>query len=140
MKLSKLLKVLVGVLTAWVVIGPLLLGGLWLFMFPLMMLSSQNYGEPGPFFFMFFGIFMFTVMLTAFMRWGVSIFYLTHVILNREGNDAARVLLGVGTFFLPVIAMPFYFFLYIWPEQPPAWALRKAQSEAPLEAPSETAA
>ncbi|MDX9953820.1 MAG: hypothetical protein RBT75_06985 [Anaerolineae bacterium] len=140
MKLSKLLKVLIGVLTAWVVIAPLLLGGLWLFMFPFMMLSSRSYGDPGPLFFMLFGIFMFVAMLTTFMRWGMAIFYLTHVILNREGNDAARVLLGVGAFFLPVIAMPFYFFLYIWPEQPPAWALRKAPQEILSEVPAETAA
>jgi len=140
MKLSKLLKVLVGVLTAWVVIAPLLLGGLWFFMLPFMALANQNYGDPGPIFFMLFGIFMFVAMLTAFLRSGMGIFYLTHVILNREGNDTARVLLGVGAFFLPFIAMPFYFFLYIWPEQPPAWALRKAQPEATPEASSETAA
>lgn len=129
MKLSKWLKVLLGLVTAWVVFAPVLFMGMWLVMLPLIVLADQRTGEPGPVFFMIFGIFMFIAMLSAFIRWGMSAFYLTHVILNREGNDTARVLLGLGSFILPFIAMPFYYFVYVWPEQPPAWAMRPAAEE-----------
>ncbi len=129
MKLTKTLKVLIGVLTAVVVITPLLLFGLWMSMLPFMAMSNRWGGEPGPVFFMIFGIFMFIAIVSAFLRWGMSVFYLTHVILNREGSDVARVLLGVGSFVLPLIAMPFYFFVYIWPKQPPAWAMRETVIE-----------
>ena len=124
MKLTTSLKVLIGALTAWVVIAPVLLFGLWMFMLPFMVFSGRRGGEPGPFFFMLFGIFMLVAVLSAFVRWGMSVFYLTHIILNRSGNDVARVLLGVGAFVLPFIAMPFYYFVYIWSKSPPAWALR----------------
>ncbi len=126
MKLSKSLKVLIGLVTTWVVLYPLALCVLWFTMFPLMMISGS---EPDPFFFMLFGIFMLISIASSFIQWGMTIFYLTHIILNREGSDMARVLLGVGAFTLPFLAMPFYYFIYIWPEQPPAWALRQPPIE-----------
>ena len=65
------------------------------------------------------------MMLSSFIQMGVSIFYLIHVILNKEGSDTLRILLGVGVFFLQYIAMPFYYFVYIWPETPPEWAIQE---------------
>lgn len=130
MKLTKWLKVLIGVLTAWVTISPLLLFGIWISMLPFMAMSSHRGGGPRPLFFMAFGVFMFVAVLSAFVRWGMSVFYLTHVILNREGNDVARVLLGVGAFALPFLALPVYFFVYIWPTVPPDWALRRVRETA----------
>lgn len=130
MKLTKWLKVLIGVLTAGVTISPLLLFGLWIFTLPLMAMSDHRGGGPGPLSFMVLGVFMAVAALSAFVRWGMSVFYLTHVILNREGHDVARVLLGIGAFVLPFLALPVYFFIYIWPTVPPDWALRRVQKTA----------
>ena len=43
-------------------------------------------------------------------------------------NKTAKVLVGLGIFFLPFIAMPVYFYIYIWLETPPKWALQPTVS------------
>ena len=53
---------------------------------------------------------------------GLLIFYLIHTIKNTKASDAIRIALGLGHIFLPFIAMPIYYYLYIWRENPPVWA------------------
>jgi hypothetical protein len=53
---------------------------------------------------------------------GLLIFYLIHTIKNTKANEAMRIALGLGHVFLPFVVMPFYYYLYIWREDPPAWA------------------
>jgi len=67
--------------------------------------------------------FFLLILCSSFLQFGLSAFYLTHVILNKTGNDIIRVVLGISVFTFPYIAMPVYYFLYIWPENPPKWAL-----------------
>ncbi len=90
MKLSKPVKILVGLATAWTVIYPLIFLAIW--------------------FLMAFGIF-FSASLPATEAGEVS--------------PPAMLPFGLffGIFFMGFIAMPIYYYLYIWCEQPPAWAL-----------------
>ena len=50
------------------------------------------------------------------------IFYLIHTIKNTKASDALRIALALGHVFLPFVAMPIYYYLYIWRENPPEWA------------------
>ena len=56
---------------------------------------------------------------------GLLIFYLVHTIKNTAASDAMRIALGLGHLFLPFVAMPIYYYLYIWREKPPEWAAAK---------------
>jgi hypothetical protein len=61
--------------------------------------------------------------LFAVLSLAMLAFYLIHVIRNNVAQETLRVLLGLGFVFLPFLAMPVYYLTYVWPEQPPAWAL-----------------
>ena len=52
------------------------------------------------------------------MQIGLQIFYITHEIKNKVLTDTFRILLVLGTFFLPYIAMPIYFVAYLWKDNP----------------------
>jgi hypothetical protein len=58
---------------------------------------------------------------------GLLIFYLVHTLKNTNASDAMRIVLGLGHLFLPFVAMPIYYYLYIWRERPPEWASAKAR-------------
>jgi hypothetical protein len=59
---------------------------------------------------------------SLFLEVGLLIFYLIHTIKNTKASDAMRIALGLGHLFLPFVAMPIYYWLYIWRENPPDWA------------------
>jgi hypothetical protein len=49
---------------------------------------------------------------------GLQIFYVIHEIKNKALTDTIRILFTIGLFFLPYIAMPIYFFAYLWKDAP----------------------
>lgn len=123
MKISIPAKIILGILTTWIVISPFLLFGLWFFFIFSFAATAENQAQPSPnafvaFFFPIFGL----ILLTGLIHIGLQIFYLVHIILNKAGNDVVRIILGVGLFIFSVIAMPIYYFVYILPENPPQWA------------------
>jgi hypothetical protein len=125
MKLSKTVKYLVGALTLLYMLLPLVFIPIWfLSVFGIAVSSERGGGPPPIIFFTWLGM-MFFIILINVVHIGLVSFYVVHNIKNREGNDTARILLGVGTFFLPWLAMPFYYFIYVWPDNPPEWALEK---------------
>jgi hypothetical protein len=63
---------------------------------------------------------------------GLLIFYLVHTIKNSKASDSMRIMLGLGHLFLPFVAMPVYYYLYIWRENPPEWAGAQARRVDPL--------
>ncbi|HOV47424.1 MAG: hypothetical protein KBH71_02380 [Anaerolineae bacterium] len=130
MKLSQPLKILVGIATLWVVIYPLLMFVTWLMLMALVPLAGGRGNAPGPLFFLIFGIYMFIAIGGSLFRLVLQLFYLSHIILNRAGNDTARVLLGIGCVVLPLVALPFTYFLYVLPQRPPEWALSRPPAEA----------
>jgi len=127
MKLKKPIKILLGFLTAWVVIAPFLGIVVW-FSSMFMAIGAVEYQAapedlvfPAVFLSVFLP-FILIILCTSFLQFGLSVFYLTHVILNKTGNDIIRVVLGVSVFIIPYIGLPVYYFIYILPENPPKWA------------------
>jgi hypothetical protein len=124
-KLSKGVKILVGILTAIYVLLPILfIGGWFTFVFGLAGLSSRHHEPPEFFLFLFPVLLLFFVCFINLLHFGMICFYLVHTIRNRAGSETLRALLAVGFVFLPVIGMPAYYFIYILPDNPPDWALQ----------------
>jgi hypothetical protein len=88
MKLSKPVRILIGLATTWFALYPL------------------SFSHPN-----------------HILQFVLIPFYLIHVIKNVTASETFRILLGVGLFFLPFVAMPAYYYLYIWLDQPPVWAI-----------------
>ncbi len=121
--MNNALKIIIGLLTAWVVIFPFLAFLAYFgFIFSLISQASQNsYYEPA--FPPVFLLIMIFIMCSGFLQVFLQGFYIVHNIVNKTGSDVLRAVLGLGIFFLPFIALPVYYFIYILPKTPPNWAL-----------------
>jgi len=123
MKLNKLLKVLIGLASICILIAPLLPTALFLWQ---MGAASASNSTPDAVFsssFKPFNTLFFLQWPIGLLQLGLSAFYLIHTIKNTTAAKATRIILGVGLFTLPALAIPVYYYLYIWPDQPPAWAI-----------------
>jgi hypothetical protein len=124
MKIGKLGKIILGILTTWAVIAPFLLFALWFFFIISMAVSSDNQAQPSPISFLsIFFPFLLLVLFTGLVHVGLQIFYIVHAVLNKTGSDVVRSILAVGMFLFPIVAMPVYYLVYIMPGIPPQWAL-----------------
>jgi hypothetical protein len=124
--MSKKLKLVLGILTLWITLSPVFFVVLWLgTFFPMILMSeSQSATDPSPLLFMMpFMAFFIGILCTKFIQTGMQVFYLIHIIRNTHATEILRILIGVGLFFLPFVAMPIYFLTFIWPEKPPLWAV-----------------
>jgi hypothetical protein len=129
MNISKPVKTLIGVATLWYVIYPFIfIGGIFMSMGMLPLLANSGNSEPPFFMFPFFAIFPIH-FCTIFLGMGLMAFYLIHVIKNSKADETVRIILGIGCFFMPFIAMPLYYYLYIWLENPPEWAAVKSHND-----------
>jgi hypothetical protein len=124
MRISKPIKILLGLLTAWVALLPLIFIAVWFSTMFLIIGSVEYLTAPENIVVpvIFFPTFI-LIMCSSFLQLGLTAFYLAHVILNKTGNDILRVVLGIFVFIFPYIAMPVYYFIYILPKYPPSWAL-----------------
>lgn len=134
MTITKPYRILIGLATIWYTLYPLLFMAVWFLMFfgmGFMPLIASRGDIPNPEAIPFFGFPFFAIFplhfCTIFIGFGLMVFYLIHVIKNTKADETVRVILGVGNFILPFIAMPVYFYLYIWMENPPAWAAVKTK-------------
>jgi len=124
MKLNKTAKILVGLGTAWITLYPLLFFAAWLMMMlGIGLAGASGRGDPPPFFVIPFIAIMPLQCLTILLLFGMITFYVAHAVKNTVASEAVRIILAVGTFFIPFIAMPVYYYLYIWQDTPPSWAL-----------------
>ncbi len=124
MRLSKPVKVIIGVLTACELIAPFLFLAFWfLFMSSFFYSAENNTPSVVSFFQVLFIPFVFLIFCSSFLQLGLQYFYLSHIILNKTANDIIRVVLGISIFIFSPIAMPIYYFIFIWLEKPPTWAL-----------------
>ncbi len=129
MKLSRPIKLLVAAGTAWIILYPLLFFALWLSMLGGFMSPAT---EASPFsIFSIFNILLPVHCLTLIVQLALMGFYLFHVIKNTLASDLVRVFSGIGVFFIPFLAMPAYYIIFILPDQPPVWALAKATKPSP---------
>ncbi len=135
MPLSRFIRALIGLGTGVYVLLPFLFAALGLlvtFGVPLWLAFSEwQRGAPPTL--VVFPLFIFGLTAPVqcllvplhFLLTGV---YLVHLVKNNVALEVYRILLALGLVFAPVIAMPIYFFLYIWPDTPPAWALEPTRS------------
>lgn len=128
MKLSKPVKILIGAGTGAYVLFPLLLFFIWLLAVFTVLVTSNYQGEPPPIFFVLFSLMFPVICLVNLLHLVLVSFYIIHMIKNDAANETLRVLLALGLFFLPWLAMPLYFLIYILPNQPPEWALIATKS------------
>lgn len=125
MQNNPVLKILLGVGSALYLIIPLLAFISWLVAFPVIMISSNiNGGDPPAGFFAFFGLFMFSILCANLLHFILVPVYIVLILQNQRAQDVLRILLGIGLFFMPFIAVPAYYLIYVLPAQPPAWALQ----------------
>jgi outer membrane protein assembly factor BamB len=123
MKLDRPVKLLVGGGTVWIILYPLLFVVIW-----LSTVAGVVFSEPVQSPFSLFSAFdlIFPVhCLTAILQFALIGFYLFHIIKNTQASDAVRVIFGVGMFFMSILAMPIYYYFFIWRDSFPEWALAK---------------
>src|SRR5215211_2745924 len=133
MTLSKPVKILVGIATFWyalylllTIMGILLLFG---FVFVILLQGGESVSDlqvlftriPG------FALMLPVHVCSLFLEVGLLIFYLIHTFKNTKASDSMRIVLGLGHLFLPLVAMPVYYYFYIWRDNPPEWAAGKVR-------------
>jgi hypothetical protein len=121
MSLSQPVKILIGLLTAALVVAPLLLVfGFFvpISLIPLLERASSLRGAEAIFalfpLLLFPGILCFNVL-----HFSLQVFYVVQVVKNPALTDTPRILYLLGLFFLPFIAMPIYFFMHLIKDAPP---------------------
>ncbi|MBN8579809.1 MAG: hypothetical protein J0L96_03990 [Anaerolineae bacterium] len=129
MKLDKSIKILVGGGTFWVLFYPLLFIIIWFLAIPGVMFSSPS--ESSFSMFSMFDLIFPLHCLTAIMQFALMGFYLFHIIKNTLVSDSIRVVFGIGIFFMPIIAMPVYYYFFVWKDSPPKWALPEIKTSQP---------
>lgn len=120
MKLNKSAKIIVGVGTLFVAAFPFLF--MVIFFLPIFLAGFGRGEEPSPAFVGAFFLIFPLMLLFSLLQMGLMIFYVVHVIKNSTASEAIRILLGVGIYFMPYIAMPTYYLVYVLPDTPPEWA------------------
>ena len=124
MKLTRRSKILAGVATAAYIGLPFIIAGLVMLMalaMPLLVMLNEQGGRGEPDFlvvfpFLMMGVMFPTICLLAPLTIGLLVFYLAHIIKNTGASDTTRVVLAVGLVFMPMMVMPLYYFMHIWPE------------------------
>jgi hypothetical protein len=133
MTLSKPVKFLVGIATFWYALYLLLtVSGIVLFfsyVFVALLTGGEAVSNLPTLFRQILSLeFMLPIHFCSLgLEVGLLIFYLVHTIKNTQASDSMRIVLGLGHIFLPFVAMPIYYYLYIWRESPPEWAAAKAK-------------
>ena len=129
MTLSKPVRILIGIATLWYALYLLLtIVGIVLF-FGYVLLALFTGGDAvsnlGPLFRQILSLeFMLPIHVCSLsLEVGLLIFYLIHAFKNTKASDSMRIVLGLGHLFLPFVAMPIYYYLYILRERPPDWAV-----------------
>ena len=121
MNISRPIKILIGVLTVFAVLFPFIImpSFMMFFVFRAGFPFFDPQSVPSPYeieksFMPMMMIFYPVMMCFSLVQLGLQIFYVIHEITNKALTDSLRILFVLGTFFLPFIAMPFYFIAYLW--------------------------
>ncbi len=137
--MKKTSKILLGVATLWPLVYVMLF---FLLVASFFFAASRGPARGGPLPDLFFIIFPlhFLMMLLSM---GLTVFYMVDVFRNERVNKDQKVLWAIVLFMGNMIAMPVYWYLYIWPEGkelPAAPSTPGALSHAgPLARPNNTA-
>lgn len=125
MNISKPVKILIGILTVFAILFPFLI--MPVFMMFFVFSSGFPFFDPSsvpnpsdiektmlPMMMVFYPL----MMCFSVVQLGLQIFYIIHEIKNKALTDTFRILFVIGTFLLPYVAMPIYFFAYLWKDAP----------------------
>lgn len=121
MNLSRTPKILLGAATALVAVFPFIF--IALSFIPLLFLSASKLDYPEPIFISMFFIIFPISMLLVFLQLALMVFYISQIVLNKNGNNMLLIFIAVGLYFLPYFAMPAYYLIYILPNEPASWAM-----------------
>ncbi len=129
MKLSKPVKIVVAAGTAWIILY---------LIFALLRWASALTGIgflrdlEAPISAVILSLFFVGLQwFTIIVHLALVGFYLVHIARNASASDELRVIFSMGIFVLPYLAMPVYYYLFIWRDQPPAWATKERTLPAP---------
>ena len=121
---SKPLKIIIGVLTALVVVAPIFLVAISLgvsFLLPASQVLSPRAPQP-EFFAVFTALIPLLIIPAMFcfsiLRLGLQVLYVVLIVKDRQLNDTPRILYTLGVYFLPYLAMPLYYILNFWKDAP----------------------
>jgi len=131
MKLNKTFKIIVGLATGSYLLLPILFIVIWMTAL-VSGIAGSNQAEPPPIFFVILFSMFPLICLVNLLHFGVQIFYIIHIIKNKTANETYRILSGIGMFILPWLAAPIYYFIYVWPDDPPDWALDPTGQPEPI--------
>lgn len=125
MNISKPVKILIGVLTLLVVLYPFVIMPAFMLFFMFTpgfpFINPQDISNPYdtlqammPFMMVVYPL----MMCLTVVQLGLQVFYIIHEIKNKALTDTFRILFAIGTFFMPYVAMPIYYFVSIWKDTP----------------------
>lgn len=129
--MNKTTKILLGLATFWPFLY-LILFFVFVFSSILFMPGPGEEGSGPP---LFFAVFVALHLLTMLWIMALTIFYIVNVFRNDRVEKDKKVLWAVVIFLGNMIAMPIYWYLYIWNEAP----IASATSPASLGSPDTTA-
>ena len=110
MKLSKAKKIFIGILTLW----PIVCMFVFMALIMVMMASTMHTPQPQPpkLFFVIFALHFFTIVY----MFGLIGFYIYYIFKTDRVAKDKKALWAVVIFLGNMIAMPVFWFLYIWGE------------------------
>ena len=125
MRLSQPLKIFIGLLTALYAISPVFI--MFIFFIPFTLIPFAHnapgvvHGLRDPEAIMaLFPLLMFPLIICInTLHFGLQILYIVLVNKDRQLSETPRILFTLGLFFLPFIAMPLYYFMYLLKAAPP---------------------
>ncbi len=125
MNIYKPTKITIGVLTILAVLFPFVIAPTFymfiVFIFGFPFFDPRSAPNPYDFektLFPVMMVFVSSMLCFSLVQLGLQVFHIVHEIKNKALTDTFRILFAIGTFFLPYISMPIYFFAYLWRDRP----------------------
>ena len=126
--MKKSSKILLAAATIWPLIYMLLFMGLFMF---AVFLRDGGSGA-------LWAIIIPVHLLTILLIMGLTVFYIVNVFRNDRVNKDMKVLWAVVLFMGSIVAMPIYWYLYIWRDVPEALKQNQPHLVGPYLQPTET--
>lgn len=120
--MSKTIKLLLGLVTLWP-LAYMILFFLMIFSFIFFAAGTGPGDGPPPFIPVIFSLHILTMLVIA----ALTVFYIVNVFRNERVDKDKKVLWAVVLFLGNLLAMPVYWYLYIWKEPQPAIASAPGQ-------------
>lgn len=109
--MKKSTKLLLAAATVWPFLYFIIF---FAFIFSMILFMPQGGDEAAPAWFLILFLFHF---LTIFLILGLTVFYMVNVFRNERVDKDKKVLWAVVLFLGNIVAMPVYWYLYIWRDE-----------------------